>query len=93
MAEKDNNNDKSFGDHMKEKAVGYITAALGLVAGLAWNDAIKTLIDSTFPMQRSGLMAKFIYASVITIVVVVVGFYLARLASANIIRIRRRKKK
>jgi len=29
----------------REKVWGYIAAALGLVAGLAWNEAIKGLID------------------------------------------------
>ena len=30
---------------MREKALTYIGGAFGLVAGLAWNDAIKELIQ------------------------------------------------
>jgi len=85
MKKKDDQ-DKSITRQMQEKTVGYITAALGLVAGLAWNDAIRAVIDAAFPMQRSGVIAKITYASVMTIVVVVIGFYLAKLISSNVIR-------
>jgi FtsH-binding integral membrane protein len=54
----------------REKVWGYIAAALGLVAGLAWNEAIKGLIDHYFPIQRDSVWAKLWYAIIITIVVV-----------------------
>ena len=54
----------------REKVWGYIAAALGLVAGLAWNEAIKGLIDHYFPIQRDSVWAKLWYAVIITIVVV-----------------------
>lgn len=54
----------------REKVWGYIAAALGLVAGLAWNEAIKGLIDHYFPIQRDSVWAKVWYAVIITIVVV-----------------------
>lgn len=34
---------------IKKKMFSYIAAGLGLVAGLAWNDAIKTVIDYFIP--------------------------------------------
>jgi len=56
----------------------YIAAALGLVAGLAWNEAIKALIDYVFPLSKNTLIAKFSYAGLITLVVVLITIYLAR---------------
>lgn len=63
---------------VRAKIVAYITAALGLVAGLAWNDAIKALIEAIFPLQRNSVPAKFVYAVLITLVVVFVSVSLAR---------------
>ncbi len=61
---------------IKGKSFGYISAALGLVAGLAWNDAIKNLIDKLFPFGKNGVLAEFGYAIVVTIVVVILISYL-----------------
>jgi len=64
---------------VREQIIGYIATAFGLVAGLAWNEAIKSLIDTIYPTGKSGsLGAKFIYAIAITIVVVVISTYLLR---------------
>lgn len=65
---------------VREKIIGYILAALGLVAGLAWNDAIKAGIESVFPAQENSLWARFVYAIVITAIVVIVSVNLAKLA-------------
>jgi hypothetical protein len=65
---------------VRERTVGYIVAAMGLVAGLAWNEAIRSLIDHFFP-QSNGLWAKFLYAALVTIVVVVISTYLVRLTA------------
>jgi polyferredoxin len=55
-----------------EKTIGYILAAFGLVAGLAWNEAIKALIDTFFPLDKNGIIIKFVYAILVTGVVVAV---------------------
>lgn len=64
---------------IKERSMGYIVAALGVVAGLAWNEAIKGLIDYLFPLSTNSIVAKFIYALLMTLVVVVFTVYLSRL--------------
>ncbi len=64
---------------VKEKVVTAIIAALGLVTGLAWNDAIKALIESLFPLGRNTLLAKFVYALIITAVVIILSVYLVRI--------------
>ncbi len=64
---------------IKQRTIGYILAALGLVAGLAWNEAIKSFIDSFFPTPGHDLIVKFIYAFFITIIIVIVTVYLLKL--------------
>lgn len=64
---------------IKNQISGYIVAALSLVAGLAWNDAIKALITILFPLDTSGVFVKFAYAMAVTIFVVIVGIYLLKL--------------
>lgn len=73
---------------IREKTVGYIVAGFSVVAGLAWNDAIKALIDRFFPDPGNGLKAKFIYAVIITTVVVFISVYLMK-----IFRIEKKKEK
>lgn len=63
---------------VKNQTAGYIAAALSLVAGLAWNDAIKALIEVLFPLDTSGILIKFVYAIIITIVVVFVSTSILR---------------
>ena len=46
---------KALKKEVRERTLGFITGGLGLVAGLAWNDAIKALIDyhvALFNLQR-----------------------------------------
>lgn len=69
---------KEIKTHIKDQTAGYLTAALGLVAGLAWNDAIKSLIEVIFPFSSSGILAKFLYAILITLVVVLLSRYLLK---------------
>ena len=64
---------------VRERTVGYIVAALSLIAGLAWNDAVKGLIEFVFPLKENTLSAKFIYAGTITIAVVALTVYLNKL--------------
>jgi len=64
---------------IRGKAAGYIGAGLGVVAGLAWNDAISSLIKVLFPLAKDTIIAKFIYAVIITTVVVFVSMYAIRL--------------
>lgn len=64
----------------KEQTIGYILAAFGLVAGLAWNEAIKSFIDIIFTLDKNSLVAKFAYAIAVTLVVVVISNYLGKIA-------------
>lgn len=64
---------------VREKVVGYIVAAFGLVAGLAWNDAVKATIETYFPAQENSLLARYGYAIFISVVVVSISISLLRL--------------
>lgn len=63
---------------VKEKTMGYILAALGFVIGLAWNDAIKTSIEYFFPLNKDSILAKLIYAFLITLIVVLATVYFVK---------------
>jgi hypothetical protein len=47
-----------------------MTTAFGLIAALAWNEAIKAIILSMFPAQ-SGITGLLTYAILITIIAVI----------------------
>jgi hypothetical protein len=64
---------------MRKKIVTYITAGFGLVTGLAWNDAIKSLIEYFFPVGENTMLAKFIYAALLTLMVAIITIYLSRI--------------
>ncbi|MFA5750879.1 MAG: DUF5654 family protein [Candidatus Paceibacterota bacterium] len=65
-------------EELKNQTKGYIMAGLGVVAGLAWNDAIRSLIDTVFVFSKDGILVKFLYALLITIVVIVIGRYILK---------------
>ena len=60
---------KPFHKQLRAQFMGSILGAFGLVVGLAWNDAIKSFIDSIFPIGSGNLPAKFIYAAILTVFV------------------------
>ena len=68
------------GKEVIKTVITLVTTAFGLVAGLAWNDAIQKLIDSVMG-AGDALTGLFIYAIVVTIIAVVVTIILARIAA------------
>ena len=74
---------KNLEREVKKRLTTYIGAGLGLVAGLAWNDAIRSLIESLFPKSENTILAKFIYALVLTITIVIIIVYLERIIARN----------
>lgn len=55
------------------------TTAFGLVAALAWNEAIKSLFKEIFG-KTSNIVGLFVYAIVVTVVVVAVTTKLGKMA-------------
>ncbi len=66
-------------EEVREKTLGYILAALGLVAGLSWNETIKAFIEYFFPLNENSLFAKLVYSIFITFVVVFLSMYMTKL--------------
>ena len=71
---------KKLSNEAKDRSIGYIEAGLGLVAGLAWNEAIKTTIETLFPVSKSTVIAKFIYALIITVIIVAISVNLRKIS-------------
>jgi len=64
---------------IKQKVGTYILAGLGLIVSLAWNEAVKSLIEKYFPLAGGdGAFAKVLYALILTAVVVVISLYIIR---------------
>lgn len=63
-----------------DKIAALVTAAFGLVAALAWNDAIKTLFKEIFG-TTDQLGAMLAYAIVVTVIAVILTIFVARAAS------------
>ncbi len=70
--------DRSLRREVRAQVVGYVIAALGVIAGLAWNDAVKSLIEHFFPLSQSTLWAKIIYAIILSTGVGIISFNLVR---------------
>jgi uncharacterized membrane protein required for colicin V production len=63
-----------------EKVVALMTGAMGFVAALAWNDAVRKLFERIFGTAGSGdITAMFIYAIIVTAAVVVVTYRLTKI--------------
>lgn len=63
-----------------QSMIALASAALGLVAALAWNDAIKETIKLLMTDDES-LSAKYTYAILATVIAVVVVLVLAKVAA------------
>lgn len=74
---------KKVGDVTRERTLGFVTAALSLVAGLAWNDAITAMIKEMFPVGTSNLLAKFVYAALVTVIVVILSLIVQKIFAAD----------
>jgi hypothetical protein len=70
-------------EEMKKKTIGYVIAALGLVCGLAWNEALQGLIDHLFPLVSQNAWVKLLYAALLTLVVAMVSIYLMKLVKTD----------
>jgi hypothetical protein len=62
-----------------EKTITLILGGFGLVAALAWNEAIQTLFNTLFPSNK-GLIGKFIYALIVTCIVVIISLQFKKIS-------------
>ncbi len=69
---------KSLKIEILEQVAALATSGFGLVAALAWNEAIKALFATFFPQPGGNILALLVYALLITIIVVIVTVQLGR---------------
>ena len=67
-----------FTKAFRENFATLIISALGLVAALSWNDAIKAAIDTLFP-TTSNIIYKFYVAIVVTLISVVITYFISKI--------------
>lgn len=75
---------RSFHRQLINQLLTLSTSGFGLVAALAWNEAIQTFVQEYiqyyFPSQ-SGVISKLLYAILITILAVFITYQLSRLSA------------
>jgi len=62
---------------IQQKSITLILGGFGLVAALAWNEAIKSLFENLFK-DKGSIISKFAYAAIVTIIVVLVSMHLQK---------------
>lgn len=72
------NNSKSLHSEFIKTFAQFIIAAFAFVAALAWNNAILGLINRIID-PSSGLRSMVYYAVIVTVIAVVVTYYLGKL--------------
>ena len=60
-----------------DKAMTFMLAGFGFVAALAWNEAVKSLIEKYFKAGEA-VSSRFIYAVIITLLVVLITTKLSK---------------
>lgn len=74
---------RRFHQELLTQMLTLATSGFGLVAALAWNETIqefvKAFIEPRIP--GSGLISKFLYAVLITLLAVIITYQLSRLSS------------
>jgi ABC-type multidrug transport system fused ATPase/permease subunit len=63
-----------------DKIAALVTAAFGLVAALAWNDAIKAVFKEVFG-TADAIGPMLLYAIIVTIIAVILTLIVARAAA------------
>ncbi len=69
-----------------EKIAALITAAFGLIAALAWNDAIKALFVGPCGTEGAGALCAlsaggpWVYAIIVTLIAVLATLWIAKVA-------------
>lgn len=76
--------DRSFKRELAEQMVSLSTSGFGLVAALAWNEAVQEFVKNyiqPFYPAGAGVISKFIYALLITVFAVLITYQLSKLAA------------
>ena len=71
-----------FHKELIQQLVTLSTSAFGLTAALAWNETIQATVKEFIEpkLPGSGILSRFIYAILVTLLAVLITFQLTRLA-------------
>ncbi len=64
-----------------EKIAALITAAFGLVAALAWNEAISSMFKVGGPLYFLASSGPWAYAIIVTVIAIVATIWIGRVAA------------
>ncbi|MBU2595830.1 hypothetical protein KJ713_03305 [Patescibacteria group bacterium] len=92
MPKRETKKEKDVKIEFISKVTTLLAAGFGLVAALAWNDAIQGLFK-LIPIQSTEVGAKFIYAVMVTIIIVLVVYYANRASEFAVHKIGLSKRK
>lgn len=92
MADEPKHQDEPFAIQVIEKTSQLAAAAFGLVAALAWNDFIKSVI-AIYISPGNQFRTQMIYAVVVTLLAVLVAIWLAKAAARAHRRWERRRER
>lgn len=70
---------KHLGAPFKKTMATLLVTALGLFLALQYNETIKSIFESIFPLQGTGIGARVIYTVIITVVVVLAITWIQKL--------------
>jgi hypothetical protein len=72
---------KSFRRELLEQMMSLSTAGFGLVAALAWNEAIKSFVEQYIQpyFPNTAIYYKFFYALLITMIAVIITYQLSQI--------------
>lgn len=73
--------DASMKAEVIDKMSNLMTVAFGLVAALAWNDAIKSLFAPGGLLSGAAEYGPWVYAVFVTVIAVVMAIWIGRAAS------------
>ena len=66
-----------------EHVAALITAAFGLIAALAWNNAIQSLFNEGGPLFFLAKGGVWVYAAIVTIIAVAATIWISKLGSGK----------
>ncbi len=75
--------ERSLKRELTSQMLQLMTSGFGVVAALAWNDAIQSFVKEYIEpsIPGSGLISKFIYAALITSLIVFITYQLSTIAA------------
>jgi hypothetical protein len=61
---------------VKNSLLYYLLTSFAFIVALAWSSAISTLFDTYFPDKNKSVLSRFVYALILTVMLVMVSIYL-----------------